>query len=296
MPNNEIDSTNQPSTTIPRFRDAYDRLSVEIKAVEHDDLVPINVDVPTAITTVLGAMPEINALRPRIEKELPAFDLGRFDKMEDYTLAIGHAQAMYLAASAPSEQLPELAEQAMKTRDQLLSDATALSNRGFVDGKKLGELKGGNGYRNIAFDVFALVAMLREKWSVVQSKTALSAAELDSAEQLADRVITAVGQREQAPAVIGAAADNRVRAFTLFVTAYDQIRRAVSFLRWREGDADTIAPSLYAGRGSRKKSTDEQPSTPAPAPAPAPTTPVAPAPAVDGAPVGLPGSNPFVNS
>ena len=42
-------------------------------------------------------------------------------------------------------------------------------------------------------------------------------------------------------------------AATLFLAAYEEVRHGVLFLRWYEKDADDIAPSLYAGRGSRKK-------------------------------------------
>ncbi|MFS8069892.1 MAG: hypothetical protein ACMG6S_26300, partial [Byssovorax sp.] len=45
------------------------------------------------------------------------------------------------------------------------------------------------------------------------------------------------------------AADRKLRAFTLFTNAYDQVRRGVMYLRWDEGDADSLAPSLYKGRG-----------------------------------------------
>src|SRR5512132_3793744 len=48
------------------------------------------------------------------------------------------------------------------------------------------------------------------------------------------------------------AAFRKARAFTLFVTADDQGRRAVTYLRWNEGDADSLAPSLYKGRGGSR--------------------------------------------
>ena len=46
-----------------------------------------------------------------------------------------------------------------------------------------------------------------------------------------------------------------MRAFTLFSRAYDATRGAVTYLRWNEGDADDIAPSLYKGREGRSAST-----------------------------------------
>jgi hypothetical protein len=47
------------------------------------------------------------------------------------------------------------------------------------------------------------------------------------------------------------------------------------FLRWHEGDAAVIAPSLYAGRGGRKKK-DEGDGAPAAEPGRAPAVQAAP--------------------
>jgi hypothetical protein len=53
-------------------------------------------------------------------------------------------------------------------------------------------------------------------------------------------------------------ADNtRDRAFTLFVQAYGQARRAVQYLRWQYNDAEKYAPSLYRRRRARKAKTKD---------------------------------------
>jgi hypothetical protein len=293
--------TSTPATQdneVPRFRAAYQHLVDEIRAVPSSDVIAINIDIPTAVTTALGAMPEIRALRPRMATEIPQFDMARFDKLEAYTLAAGHAQALFLAASAPTESIDELSTSATASRTLLLSDASALANRGLLDGQRLKDLKGPSGLRNLAFDLFALSALLRDNWTMIEGKTALQLVELDKAETLADRLLTAVGLREQGPAIVAASAENRQKAFTLFVSAYDQARRAVSFLRWNEGDVDDIAPSLYAGRGTGRRA--KTPPSPAPTPAApgGPTVPTAPA-AIEvraDAPAGLPTSEPFIRS
>jgi hypothetical protein len=83
--------------------------------------------------------------------------------------------------------------------------------------------------------------------------------------RFADRLISAVGDRAQTPTQIDAA-DRRQRAFSLFVKAYDQARRAIQYVRWQQGDADSIAPSLYSGRGNSnvKRRTEDAQVTPAP--------------------------------
>jgi hypothetical protein len=101
--------------------------------------------------------------------------------------------------------------------------------------------------------------------------------------ELGPELLAALGVREHGVAPgPSEAADRRARAFTLFVDAYDQTRRAVTYLRWKEDDVETIAPSLYKGRGGRGASSSDtdaaQPAQPGTA-APAPPDTAAPAPA-----------------
>ena len=72
---------------------------------------------------------------------------------------------------------------------------------------------------NLAVDLLTLAATVREVWPTLGGKTTLHLSELDQAETLADRLLTAVGQREQGPAVVPTSAENRQRAFTLFTSA-----------------------------------------------------------------------------
>jgi hypothetical protein len=60
------------------------------------------------------------------------------------------------------------------------------------------------------------------------------------------------------------------------VHAYDQTRRAVAYLRWNEGDADAIAPSLYKGRGGRSASSSDTAAAPEDAATAGPTAPASP--------------------
>jgi hypothetical protein len=292
-----------------RFQAAYEQVLPELIAFPESELVTINLDVPTAATTAIGAWPEMSTFREQV-KTLPGFDVAAFDKLEVYALAAVHAHGQFVAASTPAVPLPELAERALAARELLLSDATALAKRGLVNGERLKELKGPQGYRNIAIDIVVLDALFKERWAVIASKTALTSAELAAAVKVADDLVTAIGQREQAPVVVTVATDYRQRAFSLLVRAYDQARRAIGFLRWDKGDLEDIAPSLYAGRvgpKSRKAMENDAKSDAAPvaasvaAPSGEPATslhaapamgPVQPTTAAKG-PLGFPGNDPF---
>ena len=294
-----IEIGNEPTVVdemSPRFRQSFERVEPEMKALAESDLSSINLDVPSAVATVLGAVPEIRKLL-EAAASLTELDLTRVAKLEDYALALGYAHAVYRAASEPNNDVTDIAAEALTVRDTLYMDAIALGHRRLLDQNRLARLRSNAGYKNIAFDVLGLVALLREHWAVIQDKTAVRYHELEAAERLADRLITAVGLREQGPVALTAAVAARLRAYTLFLRSYDEARRAVQYLRWHQGDADTIAPSLYAGRASRKRpmepiaqgGTSGAPTTPA-SPAP-PGNPRVPAGTAIG--VGLPGSSPF---
>jgi hypothetical protein len=282
------------------FAAGFAQVEAEVRAVPERELVAINIDVPSAVAMVLGALPELKGLRDKFA-QLLGFDVARFDKLRDYTLALGHAHAMFRGAAGPSDGTSGLADQVSTLRDVLQADATALAKRKILDEAQVTKLRGGSGYKNMAFEVVGLVGLLREHWDAIQGRSALKAEELEQAGQLAQELVTAVGTKEQAPVQVGAASLLRQQAFTLFMNAYDDARRAVSYLRWNEGDVDDIAPSLFEGHGGRgtpdvqpKPPTPPGPPTPAPvATSSASVTGAAPSNAV---PTGLPGSVPFARS
>ncbi len=288
IPGNE----NNPAAVVPvlRFRQALEKVRAEVAQLTPSELSSINLEIPSAIITVRGCVPELQALRPRIVTELPAVDLVQFDNVETYALALTQAHSQFLSASQPPVPIAELTEKLKLARELFLSDVSALARRQLLDGTRLDELKGATGPKNIATDVLMLAAMLRDNWDAIAGKTGVKLSELDEVEQMADSLTNALGIKEQGPSRSSAVSDQRQRVYTLFLRAYNQARRIVIFLRWDEGDADTIAPSLYAGRRGKPSNGDntgaDVPAAPGTAPAPVndathPDTPAAP-----GAPAG----------
>jgi hypothetical protein len=282
---------------VPRFQAAYQRMLPQIEKLDKNDLLIVNLDIPAVVTTVLGAISEIRKMREACAKELAGFDLTLFDEIEPMALAMGYAHSRQLAASLPQLPVQDLSDRVVEMREVLASDCAALSRRGLLDGQRLKELKGPIGYKNQGFDLLTLVAMMREAWQRIQGKTAVSSAELDQAETLADQLLTAVGEREQLPAVTAATAETRQRAYTLFLRGYDQLRRAAEYLRWHDGDADEYVPSLY-NTGRRKRGSEviaAQPQVPV-APQPPGVAKPEPAKATSNVAPGMPGSDPFTVS
>jgi hypothetical protein len=294
-----MSSTIEPlATSQPRLRDALDHIRPQMAALSRGELLPINLDPLFAAAVALGALPDLLDLRPRLADLATLFDLANLDQLETLALALIQAHTLYIGVESRSETLPVLSRQAIELRAQLLADATILARRGHLPTARRWGLKGTNGYRNIASDLLTICGLLRSYWPSIVNQTAVTEADLDRAEILGDEMIRAIGIRDQASELSITAADQRRRVYTLFVRAYDQIRRAVTCLRWQNGDADRIAPSLYGKRkAGHKKAKKVDPATNANVA----TTSTVPQLAAAACPdrnetrIGLPGADPFLH-
>lgn len=277
------------------YRHALDIVGPELAALQEDDLSPINLDIPETVKTVRGAIAEIMPFKEQVAAAMPSFNLALFDKLETYAMALGYANTRYRASTMPVEPLEELQAEAVVIREQLLSDLNALAFRGLVDGDRLSEVKRTNGYNNLAQEVMLMAELARKNWSAIASRTLLTPEELSKAENVAARLVKAAGEKDQIKPRVAAEQDVRRRAYTLLLNAYDEVRRAITFVRWKEDDVDDIAPSLFQkGRRKHEKAAAE-PVAPAAPSAPAAAQPAAAQPASSVATsTGLPDEDPII--
>ena len=275
---------------------AYEATLPEITALPDSETLAVNIDPVVAATIVLGLLPELRALRPQIEKQLPLFDLQRFDRLKQYALAFTHAHGLYRGAQVPKGEIVALAAELSAIRDRLLADAMSLANNGFLDGSRLKDCKQVPGYRALASDIFTIVPLFKEHWATIEGKTPVTRAALADANSRAVDLMGIVGLREQGPYIASEVTVRRNKAFTLFLRTYEDARHAVEYLRRNEGDAAQIAPSLYAGRGGRprKEANSEQPASEVLPRGEAPSANQPPAPLQVNNPRGLPIDDPLV--
>lgn len=245
--------------------DAYARVEPELAELDAQDLSPILVDIPTAAATVLAHAPAIQGLREPIATALPQFPMRQLDALPDYALAAWYAHRQSLQPR-PRSAPRWLLDEAHARRAELRAAAEELARNGALDPDRVEACRCGSSNVDLATELGALSDTFQQSWDGVATRTAISRADVDRANVLATKLLVALGRREP-PAE---ALDKRARAYTRFVTAYDACRRAVAFLRAHEGDADAIAPSLYARKRVHRKA------------APAPAT----APAIEGPPLG----------
>jgi hypothetical protein len=239
--------------------ESFTRLESRIRAVPESDLVAINVDGSYAVTVALGSVTRIAALRPRMDVLAGEVDLALIDEVPALAYAFSYATADYVHLTSSAESLPMLAEEGARLRERMLLSKQALDSHGLVQGQYLEGLRGVVGYRNLSHDLSALVRFYRENWSVVAGKTPMTIADIDRASVISGRLLAEVSTKQGTPKEIAESTLVRHQAFTLFVRAYDEARRAVSFLRWKHGDADVIAPSLYGGRTRSRKDDGAEP-------------------------------------
>lgn len=234
------------------FRAGFERVEHDMGELAPTDLEVVNLDVPRVVATVLGVWPGVLELRAGVAS-LPAFDLARFERIRDYALALGYWHTRHVAAAKRMADLRPRAEELMRLRNILHADALALTKRQLLQREEVQRLRIGKGYQNLTTEVRGLVDLFRTRWKEVAGRSATQKNELEFASRLADDLISALQQREEGLVVLAEAALCRQRAFTLLIRAYDDARRAVTYLRWHSGDVDRIAPSLFAGRAPRRE-------------------------------------------
>lgn len=280
---------------------AYHRMLPAIQAVPDTELVAMNTDVYSAMTTVLGALPRIVSFRDQIAR-LSKDAADAVDDLRDYALAVGEADNRYAIASAPPARIVALNAEAISLRETIRVDATALVHHGLIDPKRLVNFDGKIGYKNVAQELGEWANLMSDAWPKIQGKTALTAELIQRAKEVSVELATAAGTREVVPQTASQAAHLRAQAFALLVHAYDQVQRALTYLRWSEDDAATIAPPLYKGRPRASRTSVHTAGTngsdaaapalssaPSPAPSPTPTN------GASQAGPGLPGGSPLAN-
>jgi hypothetical protein len=231
-------------------RQAFEELAPSIAAVPTASLLPINVDVPTAVTTALAAASKVTAMEPELAKVLPAANHNQGRKVRAAALALMHTHVAHQVFVQPQEEFQTQLGRSQELRTKFHADISAAIARGVIDPKAIDDYRGTVGYKVVANDLMITTQVVRAHWKSLAGHTFITEEELAEAETLVARFLTNIGQRDQAPLRTSEASLTRQRAFTLFVTTYAEARRAVQYLRFHEGDAESFVPSLYAGRGN----------------------------------------------
>jgi len=236
---------------------AYARFEPDRRALKRAELLPVNLDPVTVVIRVYGTCHRLRQLDLALPGDPRGLDRKDLDRLEDLARALSHAHALRKTAHEPDDQLAALHAEARELRDTLRADLRPLIQRGLVPKPGPRFSTGRSGYKNASTDLFALALFFDNHKASLVGRSCIQPADLGRAQRLAIRLLRTVGLRAHAPKRVAAASEERQRAYTLVLRAYDEVRRAVGFLRWHQGDAEKLAPSLWKGRGRRRRRANE---------------------------------------
>ena len=265
MPRAKNKNTTPTPPAISTAKEAFDTVVEETDAVADDEIRALNLDIPQTVSMVLGKLEVLRTFEPQL-LALPGLEARFIKQLEAYALAAWQAH-LDEQGSPTNKTLRALVDEATTLRAGLLAEADVLVRHNVFDAQAVAAVRAGQGYIDLANDCVAMGRMYQKAWVDIDGRTFTKRDAVDRAEVVGRELLTALGVRaEGGTAADRAAGESKVRAFALFAKAYDEVRRAIQFLRWHEGDADEIAPSLYrkAGRTSARSevSSPARPSTP----------------------------------
>jgi len=236
---------------------SYRRVESEILALPADQVGRITADVAHAASIALGALNNLQQLRPDFEA---LHDRGTavaaLDKLEHYAMAAFYTHLQMVPDSA-EEDIRALLEQGKPIREKLLTVAEALVHFEIFRPNTVNAIREGTGYLDIAKDLVALGTLYSSNWHKVENNVPFGLEMVQQASFIGPRLLRAIGAKEVGEVRTDPTQEwsgLRERAFRLMVNAYEELRRATAYVRWHHGDAAAFTPSLHARKPRRQRS------------------------------------------
>lgn len=258
-----LDLPNDPPGTPPLLlADALPSVEAELAALPRDEIVPHNLGIRRAVAIVLAALPALRATRTEIAARLGAGAAAPIDDLERYALAALGAD-IESRPPADGQRVAALFAEARALAEEMRAHARSLAAKGILDRVAVRGMTRGRGFLGTANALLAPVILIRMSWADIEGKTPIEPQDLDRAERVARDLCAQAGRRVSRGRAALEEDDRPARALTLLVRAYDDVRQAVAFVRWKHGDVDTIAPSLYIKRRAPRARGEPPPAAPA---------------------------------
>lgn len=253
----------------PTGQAAIDAMKAELDAIDAGKLGVFNLDATFAATTAIRAHAGIAEQLPLLMK-LFDFDRRHVERLPVYAHALIHANALVQSHSPDTSNFDELAVQARALREEFLRVADVLVGRGLVPRSTVERIRDGQGNLDLISDVAALLVIARGHidGALVRQQ------DVDLATKLVAELPSAYAQHTGKDPGLEPMMSLRRSIAAVLINAYSEIQAALRYVRRKQDDADSIAPSIYVPRsGPKKEAADnaekaEKPSKPEPTPAP----------------------------
>ncbi len=228
------------------LKEALDRMRATLEAMPLAEAVQHALDPTRSAGVVVGSLPRIEKHRAAMQAQFGDSAITYLDELPIIANATIQADIELTAADSASD-LSERFVQVTEDHQLLLTDAEALANRKLLDRARVDAGRPAQGYRAKVKSTLVLIALLRERWEDVKDHTPLTLEELEAIEARAQASLKLLDEREHGSTRLPAE-EIRTRALARLVRTYGEVQRMLTYVRWWEGDAEAIAPSLWAGR------------------------------------------------
>jgi hypothetical protein len=271
-----------------------------INEVPEDDAMTINTDPTLAGKTVLVRYPGLLRFRDEMN-DYKCDSAQQCDRLEALALAMIHVDSKRLSVIKQKSAAEHALARGLVLRE-LMTDSIELAVKSGAIGDPLDALTRTAGYTNVARDLKLQHTIFVDHQAALSGKTVITEELLSEALAISDTLFRF--DRANDPKKDEELKLLRERTFTRLYQAWESVRRTVQHIRYAKGDADVIAPNLFA-QDTTAKHKKEVPPEPEPAAPPAndaPTTPssgtstptATPGFGSHDVPVGFPGSSPFI--
>ncbi len=197
----------------------------------------------------------------------------RCDQFETRALAAWHCWMLRGTGAEKGAKLKPLIEQGTPLRGKLARAAASLRDApDLIDVEAIDKIAEQQGPRteDLAHDLVTYYDLFTTLWEKIHNSTVITLKDLTDAQTTGLMILEAIAARDFEVPVTSDPEDPATwfdASFTSFANAYDQIRRAATYLRWASGDVDKVFPSLWAQAGAgRPAKSEPEPRPPEPTP------------------------------
>lgn len=231
------------------MRQALEVMRPKFETYTDAKLQVIRLDLPSVAMWVLNRLDDIEPYRAKIA-QLPFVDHPLIENLEPIALATLEVDSQSKVAVKLPPEVMETYRIATLHRDDLREEALILEKRKMIPKGSLDAVSGDRGYRNTAVELTALGNILRDNWSNIVGKSAITLEEVNQCSVLAQLLFRNADDRLQRAAIPAQLSLLRQQAYTMLVLAYEELRRCMTFLEPPDV-VEKIVPTLYQNRGRK---------------------------------------------
>ncbi len=219
-----------------------------LRDIAEQDFIPIRLDSPTIAMCLLNRLRSIEPYRETIAI-LPLVRQDWLTHLEPIALALIHVDSLSKITIKESPAVRATFQEASRLRARLRGPVAVLQQHGLLPNALVTKQEGKRGYVQTAQDLMLFGNLLRDHWNAIAGCTAITIDEVDRCSVLAQMLFRNAESRKVHAALPADLDLLKRQVYTLFLLAYDELRRCLEFIE--RGAADRVAPTLYQGRGRK---------------------------------------------